>query len=56
MPRLAERLNCSLQLRKAKEYKKKFIITAEIIIEIRKNIDVLEKCCQLALKQPLPEK
>ena len=54
--RLTERLNPSFQLLKTTENKRKIIITPELLNEIREIDDVLDKCCQLALRQPLPDK
>ena len=56
IPRLAERLTPFFQLLKTTHTKTKIPITPDIIKEFRKINEVLDRCCQLALRQPLPGK
>ena len=53
--RLVQRLNPFIQYVKATENKDKIISTPELINDLREIIDVLDKCCQTALRQPLPD-
>ena len=55
-PRLPERLIPFFQLLKAWDAKAKIPFTPDIRKEIRKENEALERCCQLALRQPLPAK
>ena len=56
LPSLAERQNCFFLLPKTTGNKYLIFITPELMNEFRQYNDVLDKCCQLALCQPLPEK
>ena len=56
IPRLAYKLNPSFQLLKTTENKDKIIITPDFFIEFCKTKDGLDKRCQSALRQPLPDK
>ena len=54
--RLAKRLTPFLQLLKATDTKSKTPITPDIMKEFHKTNEALDRCCQLALRQPLPGK
>ena len=56
IPRLAERLTPFFQLLKAMDAKAKIPITSDIMKEFREINEALDRCCQLALHQPLPGK
>ena len=56
IPRLAERLTRFFQLLKTTDTKAKIPITPDIMKEFREVNDALDRCCQLALRQPLPGK
>ena len=56
IPRLAERLTPFLQLLKTTDSKTKTLITPDITKEFRERNEALDRCCQLALRQPLPGK
>ena len=56
IPRLAERLTPFFQLLKTTDAKTKIQITPDIIKEFREINEALDRCCQLALRQPLPGK
>ena len=56
MPRLAERLTPFFQLPKTTYAKTKIPITPDIMKEFREINEALDRCCQLALRQPLPGK
>ena len=56
IPRLAERLTPVFQLLKATDAKTKIPITSDIMKEFREINEALDRCCQLALRQPLPGK
>ena len=56
IPRLAERLTPFFQLPKTTDAKSKISITLVIMKEFREINDALDRCCQLALRQPLPGK
>ena len=56
IPRLAERLTPFFQLLKTTDAKTKKPITPDIMKEFREINDALDRCCQLALRQPLPGK
>ena len=56
IPRLAEQLNPFYQLFKATENQDNINITPELMNELSESNDVLEKCCHLALREPLPDK
>ena len=56
IPRLAERLTPFFQLLKTSDAKIKIPITPDIMKEFRKIKEALDRCCQLALRQPLPGK
>ena len=56
IPRLAERLIPFFQLLKATEVKAKIPITSDIMKKFRMLNEALDRCCQLALRQPLPGK
>ena len=56
IPRLAERLTPFFQLLKTTETKTKIPITPDIMREFREINETLDRCCQLALRQPLPSK
>ena len=56
IPRLAERLTPFLQLLKRTDAKTKTPITPDIMKEFREINEGLDRCCQLALRQPLPGK
>ena len=56
IPRLAERLTPFFQLLKTTDAKAKSPITLDITKEFREKIEALDRCCQLALRQPLPRK
>ena len=55
-PRLAKRLTPFFQLLKATDAKANFPITSDIMKEIREINEALDRCCQLAKRQPLPAK
>ena len=52
LPRLAERLTPFFQLLKTTDTKTKIPITPDIVREFRKINEALDRCCQLALRQP----
>ena len=58
IPRLAERLRLTpfFQLLKTTDAKTKIPITPDIIKEFREINEAPDRCCQLALRQPLPGK
>ena len=56
IPRLAERLTPFFQLLKATDAKIKIPITPDIMKQFREINEALDRCCQLALRQPLPGK
>ena len=56
IPRLAERLRPFFQLLKTTDAKTKIPITPDIMKEFREINEALDRCCQLALRQPLPGK
>ena len=56
IPRLAERLTPFFQLLKTTDAKIKIQITPDIVKEFREINEALDRCCQLALRQPLPGK
>ena len=56
IPRLAERLTPFFQLLKTTDTRTKIPITPDIMKEFKEIIGALERCCQLALRQPLPGK
>ena len=56
IPRLAERLTPFFQLLKTTDAKTKTPITRDIMEEFREINEALDRCCQLALRQPLPGK
>ena len=53
---MAERLTPFFQLLKTTDTKSKFPITPDIMKEFREKNEALDRCCQLALRQPLPSK
>ena len=56
IPRLAERFTPFFQLLKTTDAKTKIQITLDIMKEFREINEALDRCCQLALRQPLPDK
>ena len=56
IPRLTERLTPFFQLLKTTDAKTKIPITPDITEEFREINETLDRCCQLALRQPLPGK
>ena len=56
IPRLAERFTPFFQLLKTTDAKTKIPITPDIMKEFREINEALDRCCQLALRQPLPGK
>ena len=56
IPRLAERLTPFFQLLKTTDAKTKIQITPDIMKEFKEINEALDRCCQLALRQPLPGK
>ena len=56
IPRLAERLTTFFQLLKTTDAKTKIPLTPDIMKEFREINEALDRCCQLALRQPLPGK
>ena len=56
LPRFAERLTPFFQLLKTTDAKAKNPITPEIMKEFREIKEALDRCCQLAFRQPLPAK
>ena len=56
IPRLAKRLTPLLHLLKTTDAKAKIPITPDIMKEFREINEALDRCCQLALRQPLPGK
>ena len=54
--RLAERLTLFFQLLKTTDTKTKIPITPDIMKEFRETNESSDRCCQLALRQPLPGK
>ena len=56
IPRLAERLTPFFQLLKTTDAKTKIPITPDFMKEFREINEALDRCCQLALRQPLPSK
>ena len=55
-PRLAKRLTPSFQLLKTTDTRAKIPITPDTMREFKDINDSLDRCCQLALRQPLPGK
>ena len=56
IPRLAERLTLFFQHLKTTDSKTKIPITPDIMKDFREINEALDRCCQLALRQPLPGK
>ena len=56
IPRLSERLTPFFQLLKTTDAKTKIPITPDIMKEFREINEALDRCCQLALRQPLAGK
>ena len=56
IPRLAERLTLFFLLLKTTDAQVKIPTTPDIMKKFRKINDALDRCCQLALRQPLPGK
>ena len=56
LPRLAERLTPFFQVIKTTDTKTKIPITPDIMKELKELNEALDRCCQLALRQPLPIK
>ena len=56
IPRLAERLTPLFQLLKTTDTKTKIPITPDLMKEFGEINEALYRCCQLALRQPLPGK
>ena len=56
IPRLAERLTPFFQLLKTTDAKTKIPITPDLMKEFSEINEALDRCCQLALRQPLPGK
>ena len=56
IPRLAERLTPCFGLLKTTDAKAKIPITPDIMKAFREINEVLDRCCQLALREPLPGK
>ena len=56
IPRLAEQLTPFFQLLKTTDAKTKITLTPDIMKEFRGINETLDRCCQLALRQPLPGK
>ena len=56
IPKLAERLTPFFQLLKTTDAKAKVPIIPDIMKEFREVNEALDRCCQLALRQPLPGK
>ena len=56
IPRLAERLTPFFQRLKTTDAKTKIPITPDIMKEFREINEALDRCCQLALRQPIPGK
>ena len=56
IPSLAERLTPFFQLLKTTDAKAKIPITPDIMKEFRETNEAFDRCCQLALRQPLPGK
>ena len=56
IPRLTKRLTPFFQLLKTTDAKIKIPITPDIIKEFREKNEALDRCCHLALRQPLPGK
>ena len=56
IPRLAEQLTPFFQLLKTTDAKTKIPITPDILKEFREINEALDRCCHLALRQPLPGK
>ena len=56
IPRLAKRLTPFFQLLKTTDAKTKIPITPDIMKEFTEINKALDRCCQLALRQPLPGK
>ena len=56
VPRLVERLTPFFQLLKTTDAKAKIPITPDIMKEFREINKALDRCCQLALCQPIPGK
>ena len=55
IPRVAERLTPFFQILKTTDAKTKILINPDIVKEFR-EINALDRCCRLALRQPLPGK
>ena len=56
IPRLAKQLTPFFQLLKTTDVKTKVPINPDIMKEFREINEALDRCCQLALRQPLPGK
>ena len=56
IPRLAERLTPLFQLLRTTDARAKIPITPDIMKQFREIKETLDRCCQLALRQPLPGK
>ena len=56
IPRWAEQLTPFFQLPKTTDAEAKIPITTDIMKEFRQINEALDRCCQLALRQPLPGK
>ena len=56
IPRLAERLTPFFQLLKTTDTKTKIPITPDLMKEFREINEALDRCCQLALRQPVTGK
>ena len=54
IPRLAERLTPFSQLLKTTDAKTKIPFTPDIMKDFKEKNEALDRCCQLALRQPLP--
>ena len=54
IPRSAERLTLYFQLPEITDAKAKIPITLDIMKEMRETNEALDRCCQLAIRQPLP--
>ena len=56
IPRLAKRLTPFFQLLKTTDAKTKILTTPDIMKDFKEINEALDRCCQLALRQPLPGK
>ena len=56
IPRMAERLTPFFQLLKTIDAQTKIPITPDIMKDLRETNEAIDRCCQLALRQPLPGK